>query len=221
MIDNVARKLNYQFNNPKLLKQALTHRSYGDENNERLEFLGDSIVNFVIAQALYQQFPEATEGELSRLRAALVNRETLGNLGRHFDLGRHLFLGTGELKSGGSERESIISCAMESIIGAIYLDGGFDTTRDCIMSWYKLLLSQLTKASGHKDPKTTLQEYLQKKKLALPVYKIISTEGEAHQQIFKIRCVVAGVKSTVIGTGTSRRRAEQEAAELMLEVMKK
>src|SRR5579883_777760 len=140
MSDELSLILNYQFQQPKLLKIALTHRSKGGEHNERLEFLGDAVVNFVIAEILYQQFPRATEGELSRWRASLVNRDTLADLGKEFELGRHLFLGPGELRSGGSERQSILSCAMEAIIGAVYLDGGFNAARTCILEWYGPLL---------------------------------------------------------------------------------
>src|SRR5436190_12412467 len=181
MSEELCRKLGYHFNNPKILKTALTHCSSDDNNNERLEFLGDSIVNFIVAEMLYQQFPHAQEGDLSRWRATLINRDALGNLARQFQLGRYLFLGPGELKSGGPERLSILTCAMEAIIGAIYLDGGFEKTREAILRWYEPLLSELSQKRGHKDPKTTLQEYLQSRGLPLPVYQVDSTEGEAHQ----------------------------------------
>lgn len=217
--NELCRKLGYQFKNPQLLQMALTHRSKSDENNERLEFLGDSIVNFVMAEALYRQFPHANEGELSRWRATLINRDTLGDLGKEFGLGRYLYLGMGELKSGGHDRPSIISCTMEAIIGAIYLDSHFEMTRECILRWYEPLLTSLTSASSHKDPKTQLQEYLQSHHLPLPVYEVESIEGEAHQQIFVVSCITQGKK--ILGKGTSRRRAEQEAAENMLEVIKK
>lgn len=216
MSEELSRKLGYQFVNAQLLKTALTHRSSADENNERLEFLGDSVVNFVIAEALYLQFPKAQEGELSRWRATLINRDTLGQLAREFDVGRYLFLGPGELKSGGSQRLSILSCAMEAIIGAIFLDTGFEAARACILKWYEPLLSSLTKASSFKDPKTLLQEYAQSKHLPLPVYAVESVEGEAHQQSFVVSCFMEGVAEKSIGTGTSRRRAEQDAAEVML-----
>ncbi len=219
MKDELSRKIGYHFNNPHLLKVALTHRSKGDENNERLEFFGDSIVNFVIAEALFHQFPRAQEGDLSRWRATLINRDTLGNLGRQFELGRYLHLGMGELKSGGHDRMSIISCTMEAIIGAIYLDSDFLTVRECILRWYEPLLSQLSHASNHKDPKTQLQEYLQSERMTLPVYEVESVEGEAHQQLFVVSCTVQDKK--VLGRGSSRRRAEQEAAENMLGAIKK
>lgn len=219
MSEELSRKLGYQFNNPKLLKLALTHRSSSDENNERLEFLGDSIVNFIIAEALCHQFPRAQEGELSRWRASLINRESLGTLARDFDLGRYLFLGPGELKSGGSQRHSILSCAMEAIIGAIYLDGGFIPVKESILTWYEPMLASLTKASSMKDPKTLLQEYLQSHHLPLPVYQVEKIEGEAHQQQFTVSCEVAKLPK-IIGKGSSRRRAEQEAAEIILGMLK-
>lgn len=219
MSEVLCRKLNYHFKDINLLKLALTHRSHHENNNERLEFFGDSILNFVIAEALFQQFPRAQEGDLSRWRATLINRETLGKLGRAFELGRYLYLGMGELKSGGSERESILSCAMEAIVGAIYLDGGFIAARAAILHWYEPLLQTLADAPSLKDPKTQLQEYLQRCHLPLPVYQVKNIEGSAHQQLFIITCTVQDKQS--IGKGTSRRRAEQAAAEHMLEVIKK
>ncbi len=221
MSDELCRKLRYKFNDANLLKIALTHRSSNDKNNERLEFLGDSVVNFIIAEALFQQFPHSQEGDLSRWRATLINRDTLANIAREFDLGRYLNLGPGELKSGGSQRLSILSCAMEAIIGAIYLDGGFEAIRQCALNWYEPLLHSLTHTSNHKDPKTLLQEYLQGKHKPLPVYVVESVEGEAHQQVFIVSCLVNGVEKKAIGKGTSRRRAEQDAAETMLGIMKK
>lgn len=219
MSDELSRKLGYQFKDKHLLKVALTHRSSDPLNNERLEFFGDSVVNFIITEILYHQFPRAQEGDLSRWRASLINRDTLGVLGRQFDLGRYLYLGAGELKSGGNNRESIISCAMEAVIGAIYLDGGFDAVREKIVTWYQPLLNSLSQASNHKDPKTQLQEYLQSRHRVLPVYEVESIEGESHEQVFTVSCSVED--KTVVGKGTSRRRAEQEAAEKMLGIIKK
>jgi len=221
MNEALAHKLNYQFKNAALLKMALTHRSSNEVNNERLEFLGDSIVNFVIAEALYLQFPNASEGELSRWRATLINRETLATLAREFDLGKYLYLGPGEVKSGGSERSSILSCGMEAIIGAIYLDGGFEKTKNCIMEWYETWLQNLSNAASHKDPKTILQERVQAIRKPLPIYIVESIEGEAHNQIFIVSCEISGTKEKTIGKGTSRRRAEQDAAEIMLGNIKK
>lgn len=219
--DELCAKLHYQFNDPSLLKLALTHRSKGSGHNERLEFLGDSIINCIIAEALYQQFPEAAEGELSRWRAVLVNRESLGDLARQFDLGHYLFLGPGELKSGGGQRQSILSCAMEAVVGALYLDGGFEATCKTVLQWYEPLLNSLSSASSHKDPKTLLQEYLQAKHLPLPSYNIDQIEGAAHKQMFIISCAVEGLSDKTIGKGTSRRRAEQAAAEAMLRILLK
>jgi ribonuclease-3 len=221
MNEELSCQLGYAFKNTKLLKLALTHRSSGEVNNERLEFLGDSIVNFLIAEALYQQFSQAQEGELSRWRASLINRDTLAELARTFQLGHYLFLGPGELKSGGAERSSILSCAMEAIIGAIYLDGGYEITRECILRWYQPLLISLSQAKDHKDPKTQLQEYLQQHRQPLPVYTVENIQGESHLQFFTVSCRVAHVSEHVLGKGSSRRRAEQDAAEKMLKVIKK
>lgn len=222
MSEELSKILHYNFKNPALFKLALTHRSKGVAHNERLEFLGDAIVNFIIAEILYEKFPKATEGELSRWRATLVNRDTLAELAKEFELGRFLFLGPGELRSGGSERQSILSCAMEAIIGAVYLDSGFDVVKEKIIKWYKPLLKSLSSsAASHKDPKTLLQEYLQSRRLPLPTYKVEEVSGEAHQQTFKVSCQVEGIEEKSIGQGTSRRRAEQNAAQAMLGTLKR
>jgi ribonuclease-3 len=220
MSEELSLKLSYQFNDARLLKLALTHRSAQEPNNERLEFLGDSVVNFVIAEILFQQFKTSQEGELSRWRATLINRETLAKLAIDFELGKYLQLGAGELKSGGNQRHSILSCAMEAIIGAIYLDSNFETVRECLLKWYSPLLESLSDASSHKDPKTVLQEYLQGNRKPLPVYHVDKIEGEAHQQIFVVSCEVAGMTDKTVGRGTSRRRAEQDAAQIMLGLFK-
>ncbi len=221
MSDELSRILNYAFKEPKLLTVALTHRSKGGEHNERLEFLGDAVVNFVIAEILYLQFPAAAEGDLSRFRSSLVNRDALAELAKEFELGRFLLLGPGELRSGGHERQSILSCAMEAVIGAVYLDGGFDAARQKILDWYEPLLQSLSSAADHKDPKTLLQEYLQSRKLSLPIYVVSAIAGEAHQQLFTVSCQVSSRDEKTYGKGTSRRRAEQDAAQQMLEVLKK
>jgi ribonuclease-3 len=221
MSDELSQKLKYEFQQPRYLKVALTHRSKGGEHNERLEFLGDAVVNFVIAEILYQQFPKAAEGELSRWRASLVNRDTLAELAKEFELGRFLYLGPGELRSGGNERLSILSCAMEAIIGAVYLDGGFEAARAKIIEWYDPLIQTLSSAASHKDPKTLLQEYLQSRRMPLPIYKVDVIEGEAHQQTFTVSCRVDGMENITLGKGTSRRRAEQDAAQAMLAILKK
>lgn len=221
MSDELSLKLKYKFQDPDYLKVALTHRSKGGEHNERLEFLGDAVVNFVIAEILFHQFPKATEGDLSRWRASLVNRDALAELAIEFELGRYIFLGPGELRSGGNERHSILSCAMEAVIGAVYLDGGFDAARTKIMEWYEPILQSLAPAASHKDPKTVLQEYLQSRHMPLPIYKVDEITGEAHQQIFTVSCQVEGLPEYSLGKGTSRRRAEQDAAQAMLILFKK
>lgn len=219
MSKELCRLLGYQFNDAKLLKLALTHRSCDTVNNERLEFLGDSIVNFVIAEALYIELPYAQEGELSRTRASLINRDTLGNVARELKIGRFIQLGPGELRSGGSERLSILSCTMEALIGAIYLDGGMAIARECILRWYQPYFSTL-KTANRKDPKTQLQEHMQSIHGALPVYKVLSLEGESHNQVFIVSCTISKMAKETIGKGSSRRRAEQAAAELMLGMIK-
>lgn len=216
MSAELVAKLNYEFRNSQLLTVALTHRSRGGDHNERLEFLGDAVVNFVIGDALYHQYPKAAEGDLSRWRASLINRDALAELAKEFELGKYLILGPGEIRSGGSSRQSILSCTMEAIIGAIYLDAGFDVTKAKILEWYAPWLSTLSSASSLKDPKTVLQEYVQGLKLPLPIYKVASTEGEAHQQVFIVSCEIEGVPEKSTGKGTSRRRAEQDAAQAML-----
>lgn len=221
MSDELCSKLNYEFRDSNLLRVALTHRSKGGDNNERLEFLGDAVVNFVVADLLYQQFPRASEGDLSRFRASLVNREALAELAKQFDLGKYLLLGPGELRSGGHERPSILSCTMEAIIGAVYLDGGFDVVNERITEWYDSMLSSLSSVSTHKDPKTLLQEYLQSRRMALPTYKVDGISGEAHQQVFTVSCHVDGMDESTLGKGTSRRRGEQEAAQAMLLLLRK
>jgi ribonuclease III len=221
MSAELESKLEYQFKHPELLQTALTHRSKGGEHNERLEFLGDAIVNCVVAELLFKQFNKATEGDLSRWRASLVNRDTLTDLAKKFELGSYLLLGPGEMRSGGSERHSILSCAMEAIIGAVYLDSNYETILACLVNWYGPLLSSLSSAASHKDPKTLLQEYLQSHRLALPVYTVESIEGEAHQQLFVVSCQITGVPEKSLGRGSSRRRAEQDAAEHMLGVIRK
>lgn len=216
-IVNLCEKLNYRFKNPELLEDALSHRSFrGNKNNERLEYLGDAVLNFVIAAALFRQNIKAREGELSRLRANLVRGETLTNLAQEFNLGKYLRLGAGELKTGGAQRKSILADGMEAVVGAIYLDGGFQACESCILRWYENRLENVETIPELKDPKTRLQEYLQAKKLPLPVYTILVLEGPAHQQSFKVECQLHGLTNKAIGIGSSRRRAEQKAAEKIL-----
>lgn len=208
----LARRIGHPFKDPSLFELALTHRSCGKKNNERLEFLGDSIVNFVIADDLFQRFPEAREGQLSRLRAQMVKGETLAEIARELDIGDYLKLGQGELKSGGFRRDSILADAVESIIGAIYLDSDLDTVKGFILSWFKERLNSLDLDEVLKDSKTRLQEFLQSRRLPLPKYELTKVEGEAHCQTFHILCSIDLLDSPTKGVGSSRRQAEQEAA---------
>ena len=212
-IEILCEKLNYRFKNHELLEDALSHRSFrGNKNNERLEYLGDAVLNFVIAAALFRQNIKAREGELSRLRANLVRGETLTDLAQEFELGKYLRLGAGELKTGGAQRKSILADGMEAVVGAIYLDGGFQVCETCILRWYANRLENVETIPELKDPKTRLQEYLQAKKLALPVYTILALEGPAHQQSFKVECHLHGLPNKAIGIGSSRRRAGHRRA---------
>ncbi|EJG1713211.1 ribonuclease III [Vibrio parahaemolyticus] len=215
--DKLERKLGYQFKDAGLINLALTHRSANSKHNERLEFLGDSILSFVIADDLYHRFPKVNEGDMSRMRATLVRGHTLAELGREFDLGDYLKLGPGELKSGGFRRDSILADAVEAIIGAIYLDSDIEKVRSIVLSWYNSRLEAIKPGVSQKDPKTRLQEFLQGRRKPLPVYTVTNIKGEAHNQEFTVECEVAGVDKPVIGKGTSRRKAEQAAAETALE----
>tara|TARA_Y100000782_G_scaffold25279_1_gene27920 strand:+ start:9268 stop:9948 length:681 start_codon:yes stop_codon:yes gene_type:complete len=208
----LSRRIGHSFGDMSLFELALTHRSCGKKNNERLEFLGDSILNFVIADDLFARFPKAKEGELSRLRARMVKGVTLSEVARELGLGDYLRLGSGELKSGGYRRDSILADAVEAIIGAIYLDTDMDTARGFILSWFKERLDKLDLNESMKDSKTRLQEFLQSRRLALPEYELMNVEGEAHDQTFYIDCRVEGLKKAEKGIGSSRRQAEQEAA---------
>jgi ribonuclease-3 len=211
-LELLQRRIGYQFKSQERLLLALTHRSFGNQNNERLEFLGDSIVNMVIAEHLFRRFPKAREGQLSRLRARMVKGVTLAEIGREFDLGSYLRLGSGELKSGGFRRESILADAVESIIGAVYLDSDFATCQAQILQWFDLRLQNLDLQDTQKDPKTRLQEYLQSRQFPLPIYDILSVDGEAHSQTFHISCALSSLGRKTTGSGNSRRIAEQQAA---------
>lgn len=215
-LERLQKQLGYQFANLDYLKQALTHRSAAAYNNERLEFLGDSILNFAIGKALYEKFPKANEGELSRMRAALVKEHTLAIVARQFDLGQCLKLGAGEMKSGGHRRESILSDCVEALIAAIYLDAGIDRALERVYCWYQTLLAEMKPGEAPKDPKTRLQEFLQGRKMKLPEYNVVEIKGEAHNQSFKVSCKVEKLDELFIGAGTSRRKAEQQAAEQVL-----
>jgi ribonuclease-3 len=212
----LQRRIGYQFNNVEHLVLALTHRSHSNRNNERLEFLGDSIVNMVIAEYLYSAFERAREGQLSRLRARMVKGVTLAEIGREFELGQYLKLGSGELKSGGYRRDSILADAVESIIGAIYLDSDFETCRLQVLRWFEQRLQDLNIQDTQKDPKTRLQEYLQSRQFPLPLYDVTSVEGEAHAQTFHVSCALPSLDRKTTGAGSSRRIAEQQAARAAL-----
>lgn len=211
-LNRLERKLGYQFKDLSLLTIAVTHRSFSGKNNERLEFLGDSILNFAAGEALFKRFPQAREGQLSRLRARLVKGETLAILARGFNLGDYLRLGSGELKSGGFRRDSILADAVEAIIGAIYLDSGMDVARERVLAWLEDQFAGLTLVDTNKDPKTRLQEFLQSRGCDLPAYDVIDIQGEPHCRIFSVECGISLLKEKTFGTGSSRRIAEQAAA---------
>lgn len=210
----MVAKLRHGFVRPELLAQALTHRSYSSVHNERLEFIGDAVLNCAIAEALFAAFPQMQEGELSRLRAHLVNRDTLARLGRALELGTALRFGDGEQKSGGADRASIIADALEAVFGAVFQDGGFDAAKKVILGVYAKELGALDPSSLGKDPKTRLQEWLQARRLAVPEYAVVSVTGHAHAQTFTVECRIPSLGLVSSGTGSSRRTAEQAAAAL-------
>ena len=210
--NELIKHLGYAFSDEVLLVRALTHRSRSSQNYERLEFLGDSILSFVVADVLYDRFPQLSEGELTRLRATLVRRETLATLARELDLGDCLELGSGELKSGGFDRDSILADTLEAVFGAVYKDGGIEAVRQVVLRRYQPILNNIDPNSILKDPKTRLQEFLQRKSLATPTYTVLEVSGEPHQQRFVVECSVTGLTQAVRGEGSSRRYAEQAAA---------
>ena len=210
--DALCRKIGYIFNRPELLRQALTHRSHSLPHNERLEFLGDSVLNCAVAGLIFRHFPGLTEGNLSRVRANLVNQQALAERAQTLELGKLIRFGDGELKSGGERRPSILADTLEAVLGAIYLDGGFTQAEKVITVLFAPLLKGLDAQTLGKDPKTLLQEYLQNLRLALPQYSVIATTGEAHQQQFKVECMIVKPDIRTVGEGASRRSAEQEAA---------
>ena len=215
-MERLCRSIGYEFTNKGLVETALTHRSVGSINNERLEFLGDAILGFVIADFLYRNYGEADEGELSRLRAALVKGDSLAEIARTLHLGKYLNLGPGELRSGGHSRNSILADAVEALLAAVYLDGGYPAAREMILSLFEKKLASLSRKSQQKDPKTRLQELLQSRKIALPIYTVISITGEQHEQCFTVSCQVEALNLTTEGSGSSRRKAEQSAANQFL-----
>jgi len=215
-LEKLQRQLGYTFSKPDLLIQALTHRSYGSQNNERLEFLGDSILNFVIAETLYRRFEPAREGKLSRLRAKMVKRQTLAEIAREFDLGDYLIMGSGEFKSGGFQRDSILSDTFEAVIGAMFLDADLDVVRERLIAWFSSRLDILSLEKSFKDAKSRLQEFLQSRQVALPKYEVIETRGQSHEQTFYVECRSELLDEPAKGNGTSRRVAEQNAASMAL-----
>lgn len=220
-LDGLQKKLGYQFSQLTLLKQALTHRSYSSINNERLEFLGDGVLNFIVAHQLYTRFQKLSEGDLSRLRAQLVKEATLFDIAQNLNIGELLNLGEGELKSAGWRRPSILSDALEAIIGAAYLDGGFASAEALVLKLYANRFDNINPKSIDKDAKSKLQEYLQSKKIDLPDYNVTLIEGEAHAQTFKVSCEIQKLNISTHGQGSSRRHAEQQAAELALNIILK
>ncbi len=212
----LAKKLGLKFNNPELFRRALTHRSADSRNNERLEFLGDSVLGFVIAECLYEKFSTADEGVLSRLRSILVNQTALAQLARQLNVGEYLILGSGELKSGGYRRDSILSDAVEAIMGAILKDQGMEFARTWILDKFADSIDRLSMENWQKDPKTRLQELMQGRGFDLPIYSLLSQEGQPHDQFFRVECRIQLMSLTAVGEGTSRKRAEQQAAEKML-----
>ena len=215
------KRIGYEFTDSDNLTLALTHRSAAAKHNERLEYLGDAVLGMVIAKALFLRFSAQPEGDLTRMRASLVKGVTLAEVAREFALGDLLLLGPGELKSGGFRRDSILADALEAIIGAIYLEAGLDVCESLILSWFTPRLDALNPKFVKKDNKTCLQEYLQARKLPLPVYQVTEIKGKSHEQTFFVECTVEGLANTVIGKGHSRRIAEQQAAKHAFEILQK
>lgn len=219
MLEQLEKRLGYTFHNKGLLNRALTHRSYvGAENNERLEFLGDAVLSHIVTEELYQRYPKAREGELSRMRSALVRGDRLALMAKTLELGACLKLGVGERKSGGGDRHSILADAFEALIGALYLEAGMDTCRKIVLSIYGSEMNMFSKTSVNKDAKSVLQEWLQAHKFPLPTYEAM-VSGEAHAQTFRIVCRVKGLPHETWGTSTNRRSAEQAAAKAYLELL--
>jgi len=211
-LEGFCLRIGYRFTDLELLRRALTHRSYGASHNERLEFLGDSVLNCVVALELYEKFPQLPEGELSRLRANVVNQQSLAAAAQKFAFGSELKLGDGELRSGGARRPSMLADSAEAVIGAVFLDGGFEAARAATRKLLGELLDTIDPTTSGKDPKTLLQEYPQQHKYALPQYAVVATRGEAHEQQFQVECVIPDLGIRSQGEGASRRSAEQEAA---------
>ncbi|WP_370981501.1 ribonuclease III [Agaribacterium sp. ZY112] len=213
----LEKRLAYEFKDKRLLELALSHRSVGPKNNERLEFLGDSLLNLTIAEALFHQFPDAKEGDLSRLRAHLVKGETLAEIAREKQLGDVVLLGTGEMKSGGFRRDSILADTVEALIGAIYLDQDMFCCQNKVLEWYESRLAGLDLKKAGKDPKTCLQELMQEKSLALPAYRVLNESGENHARMYEVECRLVNVEQVFCAIASSKRQAEKKAAELALQ----
>ncbi|MGA8050525.1 MAG: ribonuclease III [Burkholderiales bacterium] len=209
-------RLGYRFHRAALLQQALTHRSYGTPHNERLEFLGDGVLGCVIAQELFSRFPEIPEGQLTRLRASLVREEALSALARELGLPEALLLGDAELAVGRDARPSILADGLEAVFGAVFLDGGYDAARELILRTYNEAIVSLRPEATAKDAKSRLQELMQARHRSLPEYRVVATHGAAHKQVFEVECVLPEIELRATGTGTSRQRAEQRAAEALL-----
>lgn len=219
MMKNTVTGIDYRFTDTGLLQKALTHRSMGSRNNERLEFLGDSVLNLVVSSRLFERYPDAQEGDLSRMRARLVRGVSLGEIAAGIKLGKQINLGEGELKSGGFRRASILADAFEALLGAIFLDGGYETCRKVIISLFDPLIDHLPDVEDLKDPKTRLQEWLQGRARPLPVYTLQSEEGADHAKKFNVSCVIPDDGTRVEASGNSRRKAEQAAASLTLDLL--
>ena len=215
----LSQRLGYTFKDEALATLALTHRSKGGHNNERLEFLGDSILNFIIAEDLFRRFPQAKEGKLSRLRARMVKGQTLAAIAREFELGDFLLLGSGESKSGGHRRDYILADTVEALIGAMYLDGGQNVVNERVLAWYAARLNSLTLEDPIKDPKTRLQEYQQGNHSSLPKYRVLNVEGPTNEQVFTVECTIPEYATPIIAKGSSRRAAEQTAASELLKLL--
>ena len=220
-IGQLQQRLGYQFIDPDLLTLALSHRSVAAENNERLEFLGDSILGLVVTDFLYREFPQAREGDLSRMRSHIVRGESLAEVAKQLALGPDLLLGSGEMKSGGHRRDSILGDTVEALIGAVYLDRGIEAAREIVTAWFKSFFDSALQAQPVKDAKTALQEWLQHRNKPLPDYQLVSTGGEAHSRLFTVSCKIAAVEVAMTATASSRRRAEQMVAEQLLEEVEK
>jgi len=217
----LARRLGHAFTDPQLMRQALTHRSHGGADNERLEFLGDGILNCVVAVLLYESFPRINEGGLSRLRARLVRQESLALIAQNLGLSDHLLLGEGELKSGGFRRPSILADTLEALVGAVFLDAGFEAARRVVGSLMGDAIAGLDPKAEDRDAKTRLQEVLQSRRISLPVYRVLATRGAAHEQQFEVACEISTFQISAVALGSSRRAAEQLAAEQALQQLKR